>query len=566
MYMDKIRSITCPDTRCEGCVHRVASRGCELIAAEFSRSQKLLLIEANRNLIHLPLQCPMLPIEPPWYGNSWESVYMDSIDILVDNAQYLVDAYIVGPYVSLFFHNETTDHTWHHAVPRTRTSLEHSLVCDLSQITSYSIGQKPTRRKLQQKLQNMSADVITKIESSLPEINSTTKGNISEIIAHNSTILKFLFPLILDDEVEEIYLDRPGSQVYFDHRRLGRVLISWKPEEEDLVRLVTFLRAESNLHLDRRNPSLKTDITIYNVPLRISASLPPLAAEGMHLEIRRARSEPYTILDLIRNDTLSVEAAALLILAINSRMNITITGGPGVGKTTLMNALDRTTPQIWRKVYIEDAIESRLYENHHQVRIRVDPVDETGGTFDKSTEIVKSLHRSPDYLILGEIQTAKHSLALFHSIAAGLCSIQTCHSSSASSLVTRWTKNHNINESSIALLDIIVTLERPRPGESFRYVKQIAEVKRSEQRGIIDFNGLNIIYDRQNPVGNDSWSKDGIFYDSANAKGIENYRVAYDALVRVLHKKIIDGSNDVSNIGSTLWSNSYPLFSKASQK
>ncbi|MDF1537367.1 MAG: ATPase, T2SS/T4P/T4SS family [Candidatus Thorarchaeota archaeon] len=564
--MSEMQLITCPDTRCEGCVHRIASHSCELVASEFSETQKLLLIEPNRNLIHLPVQGTPSPTEPPWYGNSWETIYMDSINILFDNLRHLVDAYIVGPYVSLFFQDKTTNRAWHHAVPRTRTSLEYSLVHELAQVSSYSVKPKSTRVKLQQKLQDMSADVMTKIESSLPEINSTTRNTISEIIAHNSTILRFLFPLILDDEVEEIYLDRPGSRVYFDHRRLGRILISWKPKEEDIVRLVTFLRAESNLHLDRRNPSLKTDITIYNVPLRISASLPPLAAEGMHLEIRRARSEPYSILDLIRNGTLSVEAAALLILAINSRMNVTITGGPGVGKTTLMNALDKTTPQIWRKIYIEDAIESRLYEDHHQVRIRVDPVDETGGTFDKSTEIVKSLHRSPDYLILGEIQTAQHSHALFHSIAAGLCSIQTCHSSSAFSLITRWTKNHNIDESSIALMDIIVTLERPRPGESFRYVKEIAEVKRSENRGIIDFKGLNLIYDKQNPVVSDSWSKEGAFHHSANAKGIGNHHVVYDAIVKVLQKKLVDGSNDLSNIGNMLWSNSHPLTSKTSRK
>jgi len=566
MCRNEMLVITCPDTRCESCVHGTVSHQCELIVSGVSKSLKVLLIEPDRHLIHLTRQGIASPTEPPWYGNSWETIYMDSIDILIDNLQQLVDAYAVGPYVSLFLYDNATDLTWHYAIPRMRTALEHSLIRDLAQSSSYTIKQRSTRMKLQGKLLQISADSMARIESSLPEINSVTKNTISEIIAHNSTILKFLFPLILDDEVEEIYLDRPDSPVYFDHCRLGRVLISWKPNDEDLVRLVTFLRSESNLHLDRRNPSLKTDITIYNVPLRISVSLPPLASEGMHLEIRRARSEPYTMLDLIRNGTLSVEGAAILILAINSRMNITITGGPGVGKTTLMNALDSTTPQKWRKIYIEDAIESRLYEGHHQIRIRVDPVDETDGTFDKATEIVKSLHRSPDYLILGEIQTAEHSHALFHSIAAGLYSIQTCHSSSASSLITRWTKNHNIDESSIALLDLIVTLERPRPGESFRYVKEIAEIKRRGNRGITEFSGLNLIYDRLNPIVSDSWSKDGAFCNSANVNGIENHILAYDALVRIIQKKIVDGSNDMSNIGKALWSNSHPLASKLAQK
>jgi type IV secretory pathway ATPase VirB11/archaellum biosynthesis ATPase len=136
------------------------------------------------------------------------------------------------------------------------------------------------------------------------------------------------------------------------------------------------------------------------------------------------------------------------------------------------------TPIPWRKIYIEDAVESRLIEGHHQVRIKVDPVDERSRQSNKSIEIVKSLHRSPDYLILGEIQTAEHSQALFQAVAAGLRTIQTCHSDSAASLMSRWTIGHQVDSSSIALMDVIVTLDRPVPGQSRRYVKEIVEVRR----------------------------------------------------------------------------------------
>ncbi len=559
MKRNEIQVITCPDVRCEGCKFGTSLGLCELMASGKMETSRILLVEASRRLIHLTTKDAESAAGPPWYRSGWDTVYINHMESIVENGWHLVDAYNVGPYMSLFLYDNTTDVMWLQAVPRTKTALENSLIHDLAESSSYAPRQKSTRTKLQQKLMRMSKEAFARIESSVPEINSATKNVISEMISHNSTVLTFLFPLILDDEVEEIYLDRPGSSIYFDHRRLGRSQISWKPDEEDLIRLETFLRAESNLHLDRRNPSLKTDITIDGVPLRVSVSLPPLASEGMHLEIRRARSKPYTILDLIKNGTLNVEAASILLLAVNSRMNITITGGPGVGKTTLMNALDRTTPQKWRKVYIEDAIESRLYEGHHQVRIRVDPVDETMGTFDKATEIVKSLHRSPDYLILGEIQNEDHSRALFHSIAAGLRSIQTCHSSSAFSLITRWTKNHQINESSIALLDLIVTLERPRPGESSRYVKEIVEIKRRNNKGIVEFRGLNLLYEKNNSATSIIWSEEGAFSHSAKEHGIRSHIKSYEKLVKLLRRKIIDGSNDVSDISKTLWSDFYPL-------
>ena len=140
-----------------------------------------------------------------------------------------------------------------------------------------------------------------------------------------------------------------------------------------------------------------------------------------------------------------------------------------------------------------------MVKGNHQVRFRVTPLDENTSLLDKSTEIMKCLHRSPDYLVLGEIQTAEHSQALFQSIVAGLRSIQTCHSSSPSSLVTRWVIEHNISTSSLALMDLIVSLKKPNPGSSTRFVDKIAEVRRIEKDGLVEFSGLNILYDYREP-------------------------------------------------------------------
>jgi type IV secretory pathway ATPase VirB11/archaellum biosynthesis ATPase len=277
------------------------------------------------------------------------------------------------------------------------------------------------------------------------------------------------------------------------------------------------------------------------------------------MEIRRAKMSPFTIMDLVLNGTLGLKAAATLVLAVGSRFNITITGGPGTGKTTLLNALDMSTPSMWRKIYIEDAIESRVLTNHRQVRIRVDPVDEISTRFDKTSEIVKSLHRSPDYLVLGEIQTAEHSRALFQAIAAGLRVMQTCHSDSAASLVARWTSGHGIEKTNVALLDLIVTMERPIPGKSYRRVSQIVEVRREIVDGFLTFSGLNTLYDWRDPESV-RWVRDGAFMFHAHRIGLESHVPAFETVLTCLeNEKTSPFPSPIPSLSDRLWGKGHPM-------
>ncbi|TFG95570.1 hypothetical protein E4H12_12995, partial [Candidatus Thorarchaeota archaeon] len=324
----------------------------------------------------------------------------------------------------------------------------------------------------------------------------------------------------------------------------------------EVPRIVTFLRAESNLHLDRSNPSLKMELELFGLVLRVSASVPPLSSDGLSLEIRRARKQPFTIRNLIENNTITQEAAAILLLAIASRLNITITGGPGTGKTTLLNALDSVTPRWWRKVYIEDAIESRISGDHHQVRLQVDPVDERQTRLNKSDEIIKCLHRSPDYLVLGEIQTVEHSAALFQAIAAGLHSIQTCHSDSAASLISRWILGHNVEKSSLCLMDLIVTLEKPKPGESIRHVKEIVEIRKGIQNGLLTFLGINTVYDNISKNIR-PFAEDGSFRTLAKSLGIDNHEQALNSLITTFQND--NGILDLEKLSENMWAYGHPM-------
>ena len=410
------------------------------------------------------------------------------------------------------------------------------------------------RESVSKQLERVTLEIADRIRTQIPEINENTRIRIAEIGAHRTNILGRIFPILMDEMTEEVYLDGPNTSIYFDHQKMGRCSTTRTFDETEVPRIVTFLRSESNLHLDRSNPSLKMELMLLGSVLRLSASIPPLSADGLNLEIRRARKKPFTIKDLIENNTLTQEAAAILLLAVASRLNITITGGPGTGKTTLLNALDNVTPRWWRKVYIEDAIESRTSLNHHQVRLQVDPVDEQHKRMSKSEEIIKCLHRSPDYLILGEIQTLEHSKALFQAVAAGLRSIQTFHSDSAASLVSRWIFGHNIEQSNLGLMDLIVTLERPKPGESIRHVKEIVEIRKGIQNGLITFLGINIVYDSSSKnIG--SFAEDGAFRTLARSLGIKNHEQALQSLIATFHNY----NENMEELSENMWAYGHPM-------
>ena len=108
-----------------------------------------------------------------------------------------------------------------------------------------------------------------------------------------------------------------------------------------------------------------------------------------------------------------------------------------------------------------------LGKGYHQMKLRVDPFErgaESSRT--KSEEITKILHRSPDLVILGEIQSEEHSRAFFHALTAGVRGLQTFHASSAGQAIRRWREMHGISKTSLLDLDIIVQMSRPDRLES----------------------------------------------------------------------------------------------------
>lgn len=548
-------AVICSYSRCSSCDFQSVA-GCQKLELSFHRGlDYVLLIEPERRLIHMSQQRSVV-VNPPWESSQWQTVYIPEYSRLLRDTDKVFEAYGVGPYFSIFFLDEVGNGLSYEALPLLKSELEHELLDDLtSKVAEIECDKTSFRIGIADRIRQTRRTAFNFVRELFPEMNEQSKLTIASVISHRMVALNRFFPIILDNQVEEIYLDTPSDIVYFDHNRLGRCRSDFLVKEEIVRRIVTMLRAESNSHLDYRNPSLKTSFSLNGIQLRFSAGIPPLCPSGFYLQIRRAATNPYSILDLVMNNTMTSEIAALLLLAIRCRMNITIVGEPGAGKTTLLNALDMTTPPIWRKVYIEDAAESRQYDNQHQLHIGVDSIDEISGLHSKTNEIVKSLHRSPDYLILGEIQTSEHSQALFQALAAGLRTIQTCHSGSASNLLTRWISVHSVPPSNVALMDVIVTVIRPKVGNSKRRVQEIAEIRRDFVNGVFEFKGLNRIFDHsRSKTETRACISDGAFQRRMQEIGIENHKHLLENMADIVQNHLSVSKMDMDLFLKRIWS------------
>lgn len=312
-------------------------------------------------------------------------------------------------------------------------------------------------------------------------------------LAYRTLGIHKIMPFLLDSYIDEVYLDKPQSRVYLDHSEFGRCTSNILLTNDDVNRFITHIKVESRMPLNYLNPSLKWNMRINEYTVRVSIDIPPLSFEGPSLNLRKIRHKIFTIVDLIKAGTLSLEEAAFVILHILNRRNIIICGEPGSGKTTFMNALDFCTPKNWRKVYIEDIVESwdQRPQGRHQLRLHVEPYETKKRLRRKSSEIIKLLHRSPDWVCMGELQTKEHFKALFHALTAGLRGIHTCHASSLEGLIKRWVLHYSISKEDVFEVDLVIHMLRCYKGvKVVRRVNEIWSVGMPQEGNFVDIIGI----------------------------------------------------------------------------
>jgi len=198
--------------------------------------------------------------------------------------------------------------------------------------------------------------------------------------------------------------------------------------------------------------------------------------------IRRFKESPLTPVDLIENNTLSIDMAAYFWMAIEKGTSILFCGGTATGKTTALNALSLFLPSTFKIVSIEDTREINLpHENWIAGTTRTgftaSEVTKTGKDIDMFDLIKVALRQRPRVIIVGEVR-GQEAYTLFQAMTTGHLSYSTVHANDMHTLIQRLeNKPIDLPRALLTSLDMIVFLNSVTvDGAPVRRVTNVTEI------------------------------------------------------------------------------------------
>jgi archaeal flagellar protein FlaI len=283
--------------------------------------------------------------------------------------------------------------------------------------------------------------------------------------------------LLCDINVEDLIINNL-KPIYVHHSQHGFVTTDKRFATQKEIDL--FIR-KLLVFANRSTLGKIVNLELPNLEGRVNIALSPF---GPQITITKAKVTPLSIIDLIRASSLTHEVAAQLWLYVEGMAirpaNIMIAGGPGVGKTTLLNALFSFIPERDRMVVIEDTLELNTFLEESCSRLESDE--------DVSlADLVKnSLRMRPERIIIGEVRGTE-AADMVTACNIGKYCIGTIHAlTSREAIIRLQNEPMNIPEMLVNLIDVFIVLKRYHVRDRiFRVVDDVSETSGMEQVKIL---------------------------------------------------------------------------------
>jgi pilus assembly protein CpaF len=341
-------------------------------------------------------------------------------------------------------------------------------------------------------------------------------------------------PLLADPDITEIMVNG-HKQVYVE--RYGLIEKTSVKFESDahVMRVIERIVSPIGRRVDEASPMV--DARLPN-GFRVNATIPPLSLNGPILTIRKFRTQPYTVQDLVANGTISLRLANFLKGCVEARINMVVSGGTGTGKTTFLNVLSSFIPVGDRVITIEDTAELQLHQPH-VVRLEKRPPNIEGrGEITIRQLVINALRMRPDRIVVGECRGGE-AVDMLQAMNTGHDgSMTTIHANSPRDALRRIETMvmmagmdlplKAIREQVSSSMELVVQLERMRDGS--RKVVKVSEVQGMEGETIVM---QDVFKFEQTGINN------GIIEGTQKSTGLRP---------RFLHKLIENGVNLPDNV------------------
>jgi archaeal flagellar protein FlaI len=313
------------------------------------------------------------------------------------------------------------------------------------------------------------------INKYFPKTDEQTINMLVNYILEENLGLGKIDILLNDPRLEEIIINNHKEPVWVYHRRFGwlktNIII---PTEARIRHFATIIGRDVGKEITNLNPLMDAHL---NSGDRVNATLYPISNHGNTITIRKFAEDPWTITKFVSESTISLEAAALIWLAIQNELSILIAGGTGSGKTSMLNVISNFFPPNQRVISIEDTRELILPNNLHWVPMETRLANPEGkGGVTMLDLLVNSLRMRPDRIIVGEIRRKAEAEVLLEAMHTGHSVYATIHANNAEETVTRLTNSPiDIPKAMISSLSLILVQNRNRRNGK-RRTFQIAEI------------------------------------------------------------------------------------------